>query len=473
MLNISRLRSGALAVFFTFWASLFPVTAYAQATPPVNAIAAVMVRSGTSFSTIAATAGRFLLSANGVYLGVSIASMALMTPAGQQVIARAVNAIQPTPAGWSSPTTPPLNTNITPGAGVAPVYTWGATAEATPEAACQKMRPSNVLQAANVGPEFYARCVFAVLGDIGSVTRSQSCPNGGGVTDGMCSGAPTCSPGYGLNAAKTTCVLTNAAIAMKPSDGMATMIPSAGGWVADPQDPDPVPATLADPTALNNAGATPFNGPYVDPLTGATSTLPQVIVFSPTASGGIKATQAVQTMSPAGSGTNPFSIVTATTLVTDPAGVVTQQTTTTQPGTLATVIPGVVADPVTLKLDLPTDYNREATQQKLVDAITAPTAAAMPDQAALVDAAKAKALTDSAAIQTGIQDGYGIDKGLWFSWVWTPPVGNCTPTTGTISGTEVSIDYCGYVQTFKDIGGWLFALYGAWTTYGQLFRREG
>jgi len=72
----------------------------------------------------------------------------------------------------------------------------------------------------------------------------------------------------------------------------------------------------------------------------------------------------------------------------------------------------------------------------------------------------------------GVVAGVEESKGAWFSWVWTPPSGTCSPFTGAVHGHEISWDFCPTFQNMKDVYGWLFALFGAWTIYGQLFRRE-
>jgi len=79
----------------------------------------------------------------------------------------------------------------------------------------------------------------------------------------------------------------------------------------------------------------------------------------------------------------------------------------------------------------------------------------------------------STGVQGGLDDavaGYA-DKSGWFSWLWTPPVGECHPYAGTVHGYAVSWDLCPTVNNIRDVLGWLFAMFGAMTVYGQLFRR--
>jgi len=123
-------------------------------------------------------------------------------------------------------------------------------------------------------------------------------------------------------------------------------------------------------------------------------------------------------------------------------------------------------------LQIPNDYNKEVTQASIDAELKAASVPAMADQSARFTAGAAvdKALSDGLNVQ--IQAEQGSDKSKWFSWVWTPPMGACSPVSGAVHGVELSLDYCGPVGLIRDIVGWLFALYGAITVYGQLFRRD-
>jgi len=118
----------------------------------------------------------------------------------------------------------------------------------------------------------------------------------------------------------------------------------------------------------------------------------------------------------------------------------------------------------------PTDYNREVTQQKIETELKGDGAPVLPDQKVLVDASKTandtgigQAVTDAKSEQ--------LDKSAWFSWVWTPPSGSCSPFAGTVHGYAISWDLCPTIANINSVIGWLFALLGAITTYGQLFRK--
>ncbi len=107
-------------------------------------------------------------------------------------------------------------------------------------------------------------------------------------------------------------------------------------------------------------------------------------------------------------------------------------------------------------LNLPTDYNRETTQQRIAGYLdptgmpgASDVAAAMATQGTALDAA-IKAHTDSL---TGVVSSDGKDT----SWGWLPsfPTGECTPF---VMGSLPPVDWCPVVPTLKDIASWLWGL---------------
>jgi hypothetical protein len=103
-----------------------------------------------------------------------------------------------------------------------------------------------------------------------------------------------------------------------------------------------------------------------------------------------------------------------------------------------------------------------------MDLSAAPT---MPDQAARVGDAKKTSDDALKAAQDGVPVQYGTDKASFFSWVWTPPTASCAPFAGTMHGYSLSWDICPAIGNIRDVLGWLFALFGALSVYGNLFRR--
>jgi len=123
------------------------------------------------------------------------------------------------------------------------------------------------------------------------------------------------------------------------------------------------------------------------------------------------------------------------------------------------------------KVDIPTDYARETTVQQIERDLNTDSAKELPDQDKRVtDGVKAsddglKALRDAvtAAQQT--------DKSMWFSWVWTPPVGTCQAQTRTLSNhAVVNWDVCPAVNNIRDVLGWMMALFSCWSIYCEIFR---
>jgi len=86
------------------------------------------------------------------------------------------------------------------------------------------------------------------------------------------------------------------------------------------------------------------------------------------------------------------------------------------------------------------------------------------------------AVTDTGLAQkfSDITANFVPDKANWFSWVWTPPVGVCNSAdySGTVHGYAVSLNICPWVANIRDALGWLFALFGAFAIYGQIFKKE-
>lgn len=148
----------------------------------------------------------------------------------------------------------------------------------------------------------------------------------------------------------------------------------------------------------------------------------------------------------------------------------TTNVTTTESNTTTNYAPATEAP----KLELPTDYARENTLQKIEADLNTDAAKEMPDQGKLVtDGVKdgedrLKALRD--AIPTAQT---GDDKAAFFSWVWTAPIGSCvaTPGVNTKAGF-IAFDYCPTVNNIRDLMGWLFGMFGAIMIYNQIFGRN-
>lgn len=124
-------------------------------------------------------------------------------------------------------------------------------------------------------------------------------------------------------------------------------------------------------------------------------------------------------------------------------------------------------------LELPNDYNKEATQQQIRDEMEGKNAPAAPaDQADRTKTEIGKTDTSLKDLFEGLPDKFTSDKENWFSWVWTPPVGVCNASdySGTVRGYAVNWDICPTVSKVREVLGWLFAILGAYLIYGQIFK---
>lgn len=259
----------------------------------------------------------------------------------------------------------------------------------------------------------------------------------------------SCPSGYTLSG--STCNLTDPTKVMRDSDGVAVLNSTSTGWVPDPQDPDN--ATLTTPSnPIVQTGPNELGQPAQTTITS-------------TPDGGMKVENWAQTFNT----TTNNNQVTYNSVTINSNGVVTNNNTATYSGTLSQAVNG--SAPLSNSLNLPTDYNREATQAKIYDELKGGTLTA-PTATDVWDPAKSKKLDDDLKGQfDAIPNAYQQDKNNWFSWVWTPPVGVCSPFTGEVSHIPVSWDFCPTINNIRDTIGWLFALFGAWDVYNVMFRR--
>jgi hypothetical protein len=123
------------------------------------------------------------------------------------------------------------------------------------------------------------------------------------------------------------------------------------------------------------------------------------------------------------------------------------------------------------KVEIPDDYNREATQKEMLDELKAANAPTIADQEQRVQEKTTEITQKIQGEFDKISPAFDADKAKWFSWVWTPPVGQCTPFAGAVHGYAISFDLCPTVNQIKEALGWFFALMAAWQIYGLIFRR--
>lgn len=184
-----------------------------------------------------------------------------------------------------------------------------------------------------------------------------------------------------------------------------------------------------------------------------------------------KITTVTPTVNPVKTGTTinntnlsyPITTVTNTTTTNNTTGAVTN-TTITQ---TETADPSIPSD-----LQIPTDYNRELTQQKILDELSAPGTVLPADQEARTKIVVDKNSLDLDNKFKSIPTELTPDKALWFSWVWVPPTGSCSPNTGSVHGYTVTFDFCSWFQKIREAIGWFWAMIGAMYIYNLMFRSE-
>lgn len=141
------------------------------------------------------------------------------------------------------------------------------------------------------------------------------------------------------------------------------------------------------------------------------------------------------------------------------------------PPTTTTSTANQTSTPVTsLPKEFPTDYNREVTQQAMQKELAGTGAPDMPDQGALVAAVTTKSAADLEQMRNGAAAAQTGASGF-FSWAWTPPVGNCSPASGTVHGYSVSWDICPTVLNIKDVLGWIMGIFALVSVYSELFKK--
>ena len=504
--TVKRFAMAVLAFWFAIWSVLLPVTVHAAVYDAASNIAGSKwyvpaVGTGVAGSRVLATAATALGRANpwiaALTIGTPIMKHILETRGGGEVVIAPNSDSLPAPAGWASSNNPPSSATVIGGQYVSPIsdtvplqtsYTWGVTASGqmhvrdTQERSCRDYVAFRGSQSyfydsvADYGngsgscnfhseggafqaPMFrgapYSSCPSGYVVS-GSSCVKNSCPEGATPLNGGCYTSPTCPTGYTMN--YDTCILAeNATNKVKwpagTNDGARAYIPdpvNSGQWMPHPRESNPLPQGLSDAdiqSGLINAGQTYTKDAYGNPV--ATKIIPNL-------SGGYTFNQQVQTTN------NNQTSTTTNTYTTNAQGAVTNVSSVTNNGPITNVSNNYT-------VDIPNDYNKEATQLKIYTGEGAPDA---PNHAQTVTQKVTemnKSITD---LLDPIADQYTSDKGKWFSWVWTPPVGQCEPIAGSVHGKTVNWDLCPYVAKVRDVIGWIFAIFGAWVIYNEMFRRE-
>lgn len=449
---VKRFSAALTAILFGLWSVLLPVTVHAATYNAASNLTGkqwfVPAQStGIAGTAVVATAATMLGRANpwiaALTLGTPIMQYLLERKGGGTVAVVPRNAVQPINGdGW---------TNGIPAATLNPstFYTTNWTASTSHYASI-----AEACVAAAAGRNAY-------LNGSDNVTYSHgNCISTDGRAYGQASPGTSCKSGYTMS--QGYCTIIDPWSVPWPSDGVPSITPNNDGtaFIPHPQDPDAMPQApsmqeIQNPS--NNYSPDQFGNPY--------ST-----TFTPQSGGGFKVDQRVQTTA------NNQTTTTINNITINNAGNVVNISTTTVPGSIEQASPTSTPVGASGSGTFPTDYNRESTQQavqqKLEEIKQGTGAADQPNYATDTDAKK-QAMNDAIKEKTDAIPGqYSGDKSNWFSWVWTPPVGNCSPWTSTIHGQVVSWDVCPYVAKVRDVIGFLMAIAGAWLVYNEMFRRE-
>ena len=268
----------------------------------------------------------------------------------------------------------------------------------------------------------------------------------------------SCPTGYSLSG--STCNLTNSAAVTKPKKDKMEIKRTGNSFEVDPQinpadiiQSDKLEVTPTKVTVKHTNGSKSeitinTDGTSTLKITEVNNTNNTTNVYNtnfsaPDSSGNVQST---------GSTTNTFN----------GTGTATSTTPNTTPSTGTTP-----------SLELPTDYNRESTQQEIKDLLKCddcelPADVSEADQQKINDEIK-----KSTDMLNDIEGDYAGFKNLgWSNWVPTFPTGQCSPITGDIAGQHVSWDLCPHVQKLNELIGWLMNLFGAWTLTSMFFRRD-
>lgn len=320
---------------------------------------------------------------------------------------------------------------------------------------CSAWNPTYVWKA-NTSGTF--QCIAPNGSGWGAPTLYTVCPSNYSLIAGMCSPTPTI-PEVPMTDADIEQTLQQKMDAdfnfnRRLYDSLQRDIAERGLTpAADPITPNTPVSVVAPPVTTSERTVSTTQTPRPDGSTD-TTTVKETTTVNPTTTGNTQGT--VKTTYP--------STTTQTTTVTNN---VTNNTSTS-----TTVVNNAPVEPAgSTKLEIPNDYNKEVTQQKIAAELAGDGAPALPDMRSQVTEHIDKNKTDLSKLTDDLPTQFATDKEKWFSWVWTPPVGECTPSSGNVHGVAVSLDICPTVLNIREALGWLFALFGAWTIYLEIFKR--
>lgn len=460
---VKRTSAGLTALFFAVWSVVLPVTASAatyNASSGLTGNAWYVAASGTGLagSPIVAAAATALNRANPWIAGLAIGTQVFQwliesnkVPNPVMVVPR--NAPQPV-AEWGGTNPPATAVSET-------QYSehWCSSSGgwmSSRESACASYVSS--IQGACPGITGSVTDV-AGAGFRCTTPASATCP-AGYTNCGSRNPVTVCPPGYSQSG--STCVLSNASSVPWPSDGRPTITPKAdgSGFEPHPRDPDTtIPAGYPSYDQIVNSPGDYWSDEYGNPVSQQ---------INPGTDGGLGIIQKVQTTK------DNQTQTTINNITINGTGTVVNTSSTTVPGNIGTASP--TSTPVgSISIQFPNDYNKEATQQQVRDELKGVGAPEKPDFAADVQQKKTDMNQEITDKLDTVKGEFTADKDKWFSWVWTPPVGSCSPISAGVQvhgQTFAGWDICPYINQARDVMGWLFAIAGAWSVYNQMFRRD-
>lgn len=364
----------------------------------------------------------------------------------------------PTPSGWAAPVAPAITP--TPPSNATPDGVSGAAVAAANYVTFCDANPVGTLFQDSATPSAQKIVYTNASGPPAGYVFSQTCNGGKAIGN-----KNRCLAGYNFQNTGPNCALVNAAIVPKPADGKCTIIRTGNTFAADSLDPDCAVGTLPSGVTVSSsevkwsAGTSPGNNGKATINGDGTITHTNT---TPNATGGTSTVVTVKGSAP-DAGTGVVSIT----------GV--GQSTVAGQGDQAGGTP---------IQELPTDYNREATQQAIkasidaikdkqcggvgqvkcdvkVDETGTPTDASLQTH---VDAFNTAADDHKSLLESPNASNKVTDLGILWTINW--PAADCENPSFSIAGKTMTVDICGKAADIKSIMGFVVAVLTAFAIFG-------
>jgi hypothetical protein len=347
-----------------------------------------------------------------------------------------------TPAGWSGPIAPPATDGS---ATIQYHFTGGiffTQPNVDPISSCNGIigevftSGALVFTAANIvstGSGNFCSVNFTVTNDGVPAADQQSTLNNKVETG-------SCATGYVNN--DGTCELQNESLVALPEDGRCEILASVSGFTIDPQD--------AECSDLVSNGVSVSGGSVT-----ATRSDGSVDTFTINGDGSRTYERATPDVE---SGTTTVGRITLSPSETTNYQSIVSGTTINQFSGTGSLV-GSGSQP--LNIDLPDDYNRETTQQGILDALTSD----VPDVSDIPPAGDAIIAAAGDAAVSFTEDLSGSAQKTDLGWTFVPSiptVGSCVSIPFGVGGGSiipvVNWDWCDTLGKLRDIWGWFFSV---------------